>query len=53
MAKNNREKYIVALRQKMLEAAADLEFEEAARLRDMRLRSWKKKPPTGDEEEGV
>jgi excinuclease ABC subunit B len=33
--KKDREKYIAALRQKMLEAAADLEFEEAARLRDM------------------
>jgi excinuclease ABC subunit B len=33
-AKNNPEAYLAALRQKMLEAAADLEFEEAARLRD-------------------
>ena len=33
-AKNNPESYLVALRGKMLEAAADLEFEEAARLRD-------------------
>lgn len=33
-AKKNPEAYVVALRQKMLEAAADLEFEEAARLRD-------------------
>jgi len=34
-AKKNPEAYILALRGKMLEAAADLEFEEAARLRDM------------------
>ncbi len=33
-AKNNPEAYLMAVRQKMLEAAADLEFEEAARLRD-------------------
>jgi excinuclease ABC subunit B len=33
-AKGNPEAYLVAVRQKMLEAAADLEFEEAARLRD-------------------
>ncbi len=33
-AKKNPENYIAALRDKMLEAAADLEFEEAARLRD-------------------
>ena len=33
-AKNNPEAYLIALRQKMLEAAADLEFEEAARLRN-------------------
>ena len=33
-AKNNPEAYLLALRGKMLEAAADLEFEEAARLRD-------------------
>jgi excinuclease ABC subunit B len=33
-ARKNPETYIAALRQKMLEAAADLEFEEAARLRD-------------------
>ena len=32
--KNNPEAYLLALRQKMLEAAADLEFEQAARLRD-------------------
>lgn len=31
----DKEKYLLALRQKMLEAAADLEFEEAARLRNM------------------
>jgi len=31
----DREKYILALRNKMIEAAGDLEFEEAARLRDM------------------
>ncbi len=31
----DKEKYILALRQKMLEAASDLEFEDAARLRDM------------------
>ncbi len=31
----NRDKYIDALRQKMLEAASDLEFEEAARIRNM------------------
>jgi len=34
-ARSNPEAYIIALRDKMLEAAADLEFEEAARLRDM------------------
>jgi len=33
-AKKNPEAYLVALRDKMLEAASDLEFEEAARLRD-------------------
>jgi excinuclease ABC subunit B len=33
-ARKNPEAYAVALRQKMLEAAADLEFEEAARLRN-------------------
>jgi excinuclease ABC subunit B len=33
-ARANKELYMQALRQKMLEAAADLEFEEAARLRD-------------------
>ncbi|MGE0754475.1 MAG: helicase-related protein, partial [Alphaproteobacteria bacterium] len=32
--KANKEAYLAALREKMLEAAADLEFEEAARLRD-------------------
>ena len=31
----DKEKYILKLRQKMLEAASDLEFEEAARLRNM------------------
>jgi excinuclease ABC subunit B len=31
----NKEGYILKLRQKMLEAASDLEFEEAARLRDV------------------
>jgi excinuclease ABC subunit B len=31
----DKEKYIGKLRQKMLEAASDLEFEEAARLRDI------------------
>ena len=31
----DREKYILKLRNKMVEAASDLEFEEAARLRDM------------------
>ena len=31
----DKEKYITALRQKMLEAASDLEFEEAARIRNM------------------
>jgi excinuclease ABC subunit B len=31
----DKDKYLLALRQKMLEAASDLEFEEAARLRDM------------------
>ena len=31
----DKEKYILKLRQKMLEAAADLEFEEAARLRNV------------------
>ncbi|MBY0406982.1 MAG: excinuclease ABC subunit UvrB [Rickettsiales bacterium] len=30
----DKDKYILALRQKMLEAASDLEFEEAARIRD-------------------
>jgi excinuclease ABC subunit B len=34
-ARKNPEVYIAALRDKMLEAAADLEFEEAARIRDM------------------
>ena len=33
-AKSNPEAYLAAVRQKMLEAAADLEFEEAARLRN-------------------
>jgi excinuclease ABC subunit B len=31
----DKDKYLLALRQKMLEAASDLEFEEAARLRNM------------------
>jgi len=41
----DKEKYITKLRQKMLEAAADLEFEEAARLRDLieKLESFKQK----------
>ena len=34
-AKKNPEAYLAALRDKMLEAASDLEFEEAARLRDL------------------
>ena len=31
----DKDKYLLALRQKMLEAASDLEFEDAARIRDM------------------
>jgi len=41
----DREKYIVALRNKMIEAAGDLEFEEAARLRDM-IEKLEEKPGT-------
>jgi excinuclease ABC subunit B len=45
-ARANPEAYIEALRGKMLEAAADLEFEEAARLRD-EITKWEEKlrPP--------
>jgi excinuclease ABC subunit B len=39
----DKEKYLVALRQKMLEAASDLEFEDAARIRDM-IAKLEKKP---------
>lgn len=44
--KANADEYLVALREKMLEAAADLEFEEAARLRDeiTKLEKSLKKP---------
>jgi len=47
-AKDDPEAYLVALRQKMLEAAADLEFEEAARLRNMiqKLEEKNQKPGT-------
>jgi excinuclease ABC subunit B len=44
-AKGNKEAYIVALRGKMLEAAADLEFEEATRLRD-EIMKLEEKPGT-------
>ena len=44
-AKANKEMYIAALRRKMLEAAADLEFEEAARLRD-EITKLEEKPGT-------
>ncbi len=44
-AKANKEAYIAALHQKMLEAAADLEFEEAARLRD-EITKLEEKPGT-------
>jgi excinuclease ABC subunit B len=43
-AKSNPEEYLLALRQKMLEAAADLEFEEAARIRDTIDKLEEKKP---------
>lgn len=46
-AENNPEAYIAALRQKMLEAAADLEFEEAARLRDQMTKFEEKNRPPG------
>ena len=41
----DKEKYLIALRNKMLEAASDLEFEEAARLRDM-IAKLEEKPGT-------
>jgi excinuclease ABC subunit B len=40
----DKDKYLLALRQKMLEAAADLEFEEAARLRNMITRMEEPQP---------
>jgi excinuclease ABC subunit B len=44
-AQGNKEEYIKALRDKMLEAASDLEFEEAARLRDI-ITKLEEKPGT-------
>jgi len=41
----DKDKYLLALRQKMLEAASDLEFEDAARLRDM-ISKLEEKPGT-------
>jgi len=41
------DKYILALRQKMLEAAGDLEFEQAAKLRDQITKLEEKNKPPG------
>ncbi|MDE3015443.1 MAG: excinuclease ABC subunit UvrB [Pseudomonadota bacterium] len=46
-AKKNPEAYLDALHRKMLEAASDLEFEEAARIRDEIAKLEKKNRPPG------
>ncbi|MDE3061306.1 MAG: UvrB/UvrC motif-containing protein, partial [Pseudomonadota bacterium] len=46
-AKKNPEAYVEALRRKMLEAAADLEFEEAARLRNELMKLEEATRPPG------